>query len=109
MERVEVTGVVSKNIKTVEINGKTYTKFSVGAYRGKNKDGSYKPTGWWGCTTYGDKTDLIQAKQKILVMGRPELKVYNGNVDTGIWVDNFEILTKPGTDESTDFNPDELG
>lgn len=92
MEKITITGGVVKEAAVKDINGKSYTCFSVGVNTGKNKDGSYKPSNYYNCTAYGDKTNIIKPGCKVLVTGNPSFKIWNEKVQRDIWVDNFEIL-----------------
>lgn len=76
MNKIFIDGIVVDNSEEKMVGDKRLVKFRIKHYQGKNKDGTYKPSGYYNVQAWGDYHAPVAKDDKIIVEGRLELREY---------------------------------
>jgi single-strand DNA-binding protein len=97
MQTLTIAGNCGKDAELRNTQGgDAVLSFSLAADNGKDRDGNKRPATWYDCSIWGKRATSLQNHiskgTKLVLMGRPTVRVHEGKAYLGISVDQLTFM-----------------
>lgn len=96
MQKLTIAGTIGKDAVLRNTSGDSVLGFSLAVDNGKDSNGNRRDSTWYDCAIWGKRATSLERHMtkglKLVLTGRPTVRVHEGKAYLGISVDDFTFM-----------------